>query len=940
MPTSTDVTAGTLTANIDGDGIYIPMAVHPPALAAPDSPTTASDLTYEIGFVVPVTGLAANDFALAGTAIGCAVEAPSQSDDVSWSVQVTGCSDGTLIVHLKSHSVADEAGNLMPAADIDAPTVTVISELDLAGTVFNDTSADGIFDAGESGAEGWTVELRSGDGLSLLATTTSAADGRYGFSGTALGQAHLVCLVAQAGQSQTLPAANDICVPLGSGYYAHGYSPTPVADATIGDLDFGVVVQPSVSLDLPDLTGSPTVPVALTVTDQAGAGIDGYIVSEDGTAPVDGSDPRWQGSEPTSVDLAAGSDGTRTVFAWVIDGNGTISARAEDATLLDTTPPTVSLDLPDTTATIEVPVTLGGDDGAGAGIDAWYLSLADVTPVSADPGWTTTLPTSFTLPGPDGSYTLHAWSRDAAGHVSAGASDSTVLDTTVPALEVHGSGEFEGDRGTTKIWFEASLSGPAGSDVTFHWSTVDDTATAGSDYVAASSSAIIPAGSLSTMLAVTINGDTSHEADERFDIEVTNVSGAEYTLAAGPAGGIVPADSGGTGGYGTILNDDGPPAVSVNDPANVEDAGSVSFTVSLDAVSGLDTTVPYATVDGTATAGSDYVATSGDLVIPAGDTTGTVAVTVTGDTEVEPDETFDLVLSSPINATISDATGTATITNDDTAAPVPSVSLDLPDLTGSPTVPVALTVTDQAGAGIDGYIVSEDGTAPVDGSDPRWQGSEPTSVDLAAGSDGTRTVFAWVIDGNGTISARAEDATLLDTTPPTVSLDLPDTTATIEVPVTLGGDDGAGAGIDAWYLSLADVTPVSADPGWTTTLPTRLHAARSRRFLHPPCLVSRCRRPRLGGRLGLDRVGHHGAWGAHRGQCQRRRRQRVRVVDGSGLRWRQAHQRLRGDALDRCGRPDATARRLSGHEPLRHGPRQRHDLHVHRGRGQRRRHGS
>jgi hypothetical protein len=97
-------------------------------------------------------------------------------------------------------------------------------------------------------------------------------------------------------------------------------------------------------------------------------------------------------------------------------------------------------------------------------------------------------------------------------------------------------------------------------------------------------------------------------------------------------------------------------------------SGSVSavFTVTLSSASGTSTTVSYATADGTATAASgDYMAKSGTVTIPAGSTTGTITVTVFGDTVTEPDETFFVDLSSPAGATISDSRGQGTIVNDD-----------------------------------------------------------------------------------------------------------------------------------------------------------------------------------------------------------------------------------------------------------------------------------
>jgi hypothetical protein len=85
------------------------------------------------------------------------------------------------------------------------------------------------------------------------------------------------------------------------------------------------------------------------------------------------------------------------------------------------------------------------------------------------------------------------------------------------------------------------------------------------------------------------------------------------------------------------------PSLSINDVTVTEgNAGPVDavFTVSLSASSSQTVTVDYATADGTATAGSDYVASSNTLSFPAGTITQTISVVVNGDMLGEPDETF------------------------------------------------------------------------------------------------------------------------------------------------------------------------------------------------------------------------------------------------------------------------------------------------------------
>jgi hypothetical protein len=77
-------------------------------------------------------------------------------------------------------------------------------------------------------------------------------------------------------------------------------------------------------------------------------------------------------------------------------------------------------------------------------------------------------------------------------------------------------------------------------------------------------------------------------------------------------------------------------------------------------------TVDFATTDGTAIAGEDYIATSGTLTFAPGETTKIIPVPIIGDYTIEPDETFTVNLSNPVNATINRGLGEGTIWNDDT----------------------------------------------------------------------------------------------------------------------------------------------------------------------------------------------------------------------------------------------------------------------------------
>ena len=93
---------------------------------------------------------------------------------------------------------------------------------------------------------------------------------------------------------------------------------------------------------------------------------------------------------------------------------------------------------------------------------------------------------------------------------------------------------------------------------------------------------------------------------------------------------------------------------------------SMVFTVSLSDSPLSTVTVGYATADGTATAGSDYVTTAGTLVFGIGQQSQTISVPVMGDTTYEPNETVFLnLISVSANALIEDGQGVGRIMNDD-----------------------------------------------------------------------------------------------------------------------------------------------------------------------------------------------------------------------------------------------------------------------------------
>jgi hypothetical protein len=142
-------------------------------------------------------------------------------------------------------------------------------------------------------------------------------------------------------------------------------------------------------------------------------------------------------------------------------------------------------------------------------------------------------------------------------------------------------------------------------------------------------------------------------------IDLTSTTGQFFVVAATYGRSVWKRD---------VSGDDAYPALEVSAPFVQEgDTGQNTawFRVHLPAPQITTVTATYSTQDGTATlADNDYVASSGTIAIPPGQTDQWVGIPVNGDVEIEPDEAFSLVLSNPVGATVGNP-GIGTIQDDD-----------------------------------------------------------------------------------------------------------------------------------------------------------------------------------------------------------------------------------------------------------------------------------
>jgi hypothetical protein len=218
--------------------------------------------------------------------------------------------------------------------------------------------------------------------------------------------------------------------------------------------------------------------------------------------------------------------------------------------------------------------------------------------------------------------------------------------------------------------------------------------------------------------------------------------------------------------------------------------------------------VDYATVDGTATAPTDYNPVSlSTLNFPPGTTSQTISITVNGDVIEEADETFTVDLSNPVNASIADNRGAGTIIDDDAA---PTIVID--DVTvaegNTGTVNAVFTVTLSQASG---QLVSVD-YATADGTATAPTDYNPVSLSTLNFPPGTtsQTISVTV---NGDVIEEADETFTVDLSNP-VNASIADnqgagtiTDDDAQGPVTSSFQDGVNG-----YNGTRDTQLVSGSP--------------------------------------------------------------------------------------------------------------------------------
>lgn len=370
----------------------------------------------------------------------------------------------------------------------------------------------------------------------------------------------------------------------------------------------------------------------------------------------------------TNASVTANSQAATSIISF--DPEPTVNLSAANATV------TENFGRVDFVATLsiasgsDVTVNLAPLFTAGDAVVLDDYSLSDtqiVIPAGSTTGSITLLARRDGLDEFDENVTLEITSAN-NGIVGTSNASTTIVDADIePTVALSTSTTSVAEDGGTVTFF-ATLNAVSGKNVTVNLQLSGE-AINGTDYTAGPLSFVIPAGSLSGQVDITIIDDAIDEFSELVVISFVSVDNAVENIVQQST---------------TLIrdNDATPTLTTALDVATLVESGLLTstFTVRLSEPSGKDVTVDV-TVPGTATGGGvDYTGGTTQLMIPAGSITASTSFTVVDDNLHEFDETIAVTATNIINATpAGPQSQTITITDDD-APPVVSLSIDNPTI--------------------------------------------------------------------------------------------------------------------------------------------------------------------------------------------------------------------------------------------------------------------
>ncbi len=586
-----------------------------------------------------------------GTSIGSGFSA------VSYSQSITGLSPSTLYYYcaIGSNSAGVGFGSVLQFTTLTPPPTTIVS---LTRQNSNPTNQANVF---------WTIEFAGPvDGL----TASNFALVNSGLTGPGINSV-----------APQLPAPTtkwNIQVATGTGTGTLGLNFVNDSGMTPGistslpfvgevyDIDHDAPATPQITGSTPTSPSSNAAPI-INGTAEAGSTVTLYT-SSDCTTVALGSGPATAGNFAIGITVATNT--TTNIYARAVDAVGNASGCSTVfAYTHDDVPPTTSIDSspPSTTASTSATFEFSGSDSLARSESPQVPGLTFECALDAPFTFSScSSPKNYTGLS-IGSHTFKVRATDPTGNTDATAAEYTWEITTNP-VNLSVSTNAADEATSTVVTVTATADGAVSGAQTVSVAANGTNITAG-DYNFSSTTITIPDGQATGSVTFTVSDDSVYEGTETATLTISN-----------PSSGIV---LGTTQQQNVSLADnDTAPTLSISDVSLSEGDGPrptgvtlYNFTVTrtgeteLVAGANFDTTGVTATEGVCTNANDDFLGTGGNFGINPGGATGTTTITVQvcGDTVFETNETFNVVLSAPVGATITDDTGFGTIQNDDTA---------------------------------------------------------------------------------------------------------------------------------------------------------------------------------------------------------------------------------------------------------------------------------
>ena len=368
----------------------------------------------------------------------------------------------------------------------------------------------------------------------------------------------------------------------------------------------------------------------------------------------------------------------------------------------------------------------------------------------------------------------------------------------------------EGNSGSTAFTFTVTRTGTTTGTSSVNYAVTGSGASMANATDFAGS--VLPSGTVSfaanetsKVVTINVNGDTTVESNEGFTVTLSSPISATITTATAT---------------GTINNDDSAPAptlaIAATDAVKSEgNSGSTAFTFTVTRSGGTTGTssVNYAVTGSganvaNATDFAGSVLPSGTVSFAANESSKVITINVNGDTTVESNEGFTVTISSPVGATITTATATGTINNDDTA-PLPALAIAATDAVkaegNSGSTAFTFTVTrsgDTTGTSGVNYAITGSGANPADATDFAG-GALPSGTVAFAANETSKTV---TVNINGDTSVESDEAFTVTISSP-VSATITTATATGAI-----NNDDTGA-VPALAIAATDAAKAEGNSG-------------------------------------------------------------------------------------------------------------------------------